>query len=193
MSHQLSLADLALLHPIAEREARRVCRIARLPAQEREDIRQDLLLDLLTRLPAFDPARGSLAAFATICFRHHGARLAERIRRERDRRHPAALDDSTAGEDGEEALTLADLIPESEGHAAWCGQPTDRIAALERRLDLGRAGTALDARDHPLCAALAEHTPHELGRHGPLPRSVLYRRIREMRLRLLAAGIAAAA
>ncbi|MBW8269992.1 sigma factor [Caldovatus aquaticus] len=192
MPHQLSLADLALLHPIAERAARRVCRIARLPAQEREDIRQDLLLDLLTRLPAFDPARGSLAAFATVCFRHRGIRLAARLRRERDGRHPASLDAPIAGADGEE-VSLAELIPESEGHAAWCGQPTDRIAALERRLDLGRAGAALDERDHPLCAALAEHTPHELGRRGPLPRSVLYRRIAEMRLRLFAAGIAAAA
>mgnify|MGYP001451786420 FL=1 len=102
MPHQLSLADLALLHPIAEREARRVCRIARLPAQEREDIRQDLLLDLLTRLPAFDPARGSLEAFATVCFRHRGIRLAARIRRERDGRHPASLDEPIAGADGEE-------------------------------------------------------------------------------------------
>ncbi len=67
------------------------------------------------------------------------------------------------------------------------------VAALERRLDLDRAGAVLDQRDHCICAALTQCTPHELGQQGLLPRSVLYRRIGEMRLRLLAAGIAVAA
>jgi hypothetical protein len=89
----------------------------------------------------------------------------------------------------EEPLTLADIIPESEGYAAWCGQNTNAVAALERRLDLDRASALLDERDHSICASLCHATPHEVGRQGPLPRSVLYRRIREMRLRLLIGGI----
>lgn len=192
MPQPLSLADLSRLHPIAAREARRVCRIAQMPAHEREDVQQEMLLDLLGRLAGFDPSRGSLEAFATVCFRHRGIRLAERFRRERAARDGRSLDDPLPGT-GEEHLTLAEVIPESEGYAAWCGQQTDAVAAVERRLDLDRASAALDGRDHPICAALVDHTPHELGRRGPLPRSVLYRRIAEMRLRLLAAGIAAAA
>jgi DNA-directed RNA polymerase specialized sigma24 family protein len=192
MPQPLSLADLSRLHPIAAREARRVCRIARMPAHEREDVQQEMLLDLLGRLDAFDPSRGSLEAFATVCFRHRGIRLAERFRRERAARDDRGLDDPLLGT-GEERLSLAEVIPESEGYPAWCGQQTDAVAAVERRLDLDRASAALDGRDHPICAALVEHTSHELGRHGPLPRSVLYHRIAEMRLRLLAAGIAAAA
>ena len=66
-----------LLH-IAQREARRVCRIARLPAHAADDIRQDMLLDLLGRIGAFDPQRGSLEAFATVCFRHRGSRVPRR-------------------------------------------------------------------------------------------------------------------
>lgn len=192
MPQPLSLADLSRLHPIAAREAHRVCRIARLPAHEREDVQQEMLLDLLGRLAAFDPSRGSLEAFATVCFRHRGIRLAERFRRERAARDDRGLDDPLPGT-CEEHLTLAEVIPESESYAAWCGQQTDAVAAVERRLDLDRASAALDGRDHPICAALVDQTPHELGRRGPLPRSVLYRRIAEMRLRLLAAGIAAAA
>ena len=78
-------------------------------------------------------------------------------------------------------------------YSAWCGQPTDDIAALERRLDLARAGEAIDESDHPLCAALTEHTPHELGAQRTMPRMRIYRRIREMRLRLLTAGLGSAA
>lgn len=192
MPQRLSLADLSRLHPIAAREARRVCRIARMPAHQREDVQQEMLLDLLVRLPSFDASRGSLEAFATVCFRHRGIRIAERERREQAARHEARLDqpvcDFGAG-GGEEHLTLADIIPEAEGYAAWCGQQTDAVAAAERRLDLDRASAALDGSDHPICAALAECTPHELARRGPLARSVLYRRLQEMRLRLFAAGL----
>lgn len=188
MSQPLSLADLSRLHPIAAQEARRVCRIARMPAHEQEDVQQEMLLDLLGRLGAFDPSRGSLEAFATVCFRHRGIRLAERFRRERGARAERGLDDPLTGT-GEEHLTLAEVIPESEGYAAWCGQQTDAVAAVERRLDLERASAALDGRDHSICAALAHCTPHDLARRGPLTRSVLYRRLQEIRLRLLAAGV----
>jgi RNA polymerase sigma-70 factor (ECF subfamily) len=191
MSHRLALADLDAVHSIARCQARRLCRTLGRPDHEREDIEQDMLLDLLTRLPSFDPARGTLAAFATVCFQHRASRLATRLRREQRERHAASLDDAVPGQ--EEALTLADIIPESAGYAAWCGQQTDAVAALERRLDLDRAGAIIDQRDHCICASLTQSTPHELGKQGPLPRSALYRRIGEMRLCLLAAGIVAAA
>jgi RNA polymerase sigma-70 factor (ECF subfamily) len=190
MPIQLSLADLDVVHPLAARYARRLCQTLGRPSHEREDFEQDMLLDLLTRLPGFDPARGTLAAFATVCFQHRASRLATRLRREMRERHAASLDDAVPGQ--EEDLTLADIIPESEGYAAWCGQQTNAFAALERRLDLERAGAVLDKRDHGICAQLTQCTPHELGQQGPLPRSVLYRRIGEMRLQLLAGGIATA-
>jgi RNA polymerase sigma-70 factor (ECF subfamily) len=191
VANQLSLADLDIISPIAKTQASRLRRAMGRPGHEQQDIEQDLLLDLISRLPSFDPARGSLPAFAMVCFQHRAARLAARFRREKRERHDATLDDAVPGQ--EEALTLADVIPESEGYAAWCGQNTNAVAALERRLDLDRASALLDERDHSICAALARATPHEVGREGLLPRSVLYRRIREMRLRLLAGGIASPA
>ena len=191
MPTQLSLADLDVVHPLAKRYARRLCRTLGRPSHEREDMEQDMLLDLLARLPGFDPARGTVAPFATVCSQHRASRLATRLRREKRERHEASLDDAVPGP--ADGLTLAYIIPESEGYAAWCGQQTDGVVALERRRGLGRAGAVLDQRDHSICAALTQCTPHELGQQGPLPRSVLYRRIREMRLRLLAGGIAVAA
>lgn len=182
--------DLDRVHRLATREARRLCRSLRLPLQEQEDVQQDLLVDFLARLRAFDPAKAELEAFAMVCFRHAGACIARRVQRERAGRHPAALDDVLPGSDG---LTLGDTIAEGDSYAAWCGQPTDAIATLERRLDLERAATTIDPGDHPLCAALSEHTPHEFGEQRTMPRMRIYRRIREMRLRLLAAGIRSAA
>lgn len=186
MARSPCFPDLAPIHRLAEHEARRLCRNLGLPAQEREDLRQDLLADFLARLPAFNPAKGALEAFARACFRHAAARIAHRVRRERANRHPLSLDDVLPGSDG---LTLGDTIGEADGYTAWCGQPTDAIATLERRLDLERAAAAIDPEDHALCAALSVHTPHEFGEQKTMPRARIYRRLRELRLRLLAAGI----
>jgi RNA polymerase sigma-70 factor (ECF subfamily) len=182
--------DLTPIYRLAEQEARRLCRGLGLPAQEREDVRQSLLTEFLARLPAFDPVKGALEAFARICFRHAAARFARRLQRERAGRHPLSLDDALPGGDG---LTLGDTLGEADGYAAWCGQPSDAFAALERRLDLERALGAIDPEDHPLCATLSHHTPHEFGEQRTMPRMRIYRRLREIRLRLLAAGIPSAA
>ncbi|MCC7495868.1 MAG: hypothetical protein IT204_26180 [Fimbriimonadaceae bacterium] len=193
-THALTFADLDRLRPILHREARRMMRIARLPAQEREDVEQDMLLDLITRLARFDPSRGTLEAFATLCFRHCGIRLAERLRRERERHHLTAFDDVVSQEgDPGGRLTLAETLPEADGLPAWWGKPCDAAAVVERRLDLNRAAAALDPRDRPLCAALSAASAHETVRASAHSRASFYRRIREVRLRLLAAGIASAA
>jgi RNA polymerase sigma-70 factor (ECF subfamily) len=121
MARSPCLPDLAPIYRLAEQEARRLCRGLGLPAQEREDLRQDLLTDFLARLPAFDPAKGALEAFARICFRHAATRIARRVQRERAGRHPLSLDDALPGGDG---LTLGDTLGEADGYAAWCGQAT---------------------------------------------------------------------
>ena len=190
MAHSPSLPDLAPIYRLATHETRALCRSLRLPAHEHDDIRQDLLVDFLTRLPNFDPGKAELGAFARVCFRHEAARIGRRVLRERAARHKLSLDDVLPGSDG---LTVADMIAEGDGYAAWCGQPTDAVASLERRLDLARATEAIDPEDHALCAALSEQTPHEFGEQRTMPRMRIYRRIREMRLRLLAAGIPSAA
>ena len=190
MAQSPRLPDLAPVHCLAAKEAKRLCRTLHLPEHEREDLRQDLLLDFLARLPAFNPTKADLPAFAMVCFRHAGSRIARRVTAERAARHPRSLDDALPNTEG---LTLGDTIAEAEGYGAWCGQSTDAIAALERRLDLDRAAGTIDPDDHPLCTALSTQTPHEFGETGTMPRARIYRRLREIRLSLLAAGIPSAA
>jgi len=184
--------ELPRLQLLAQREARRVCRIARLPNHEADDIRQDMLLDLLPRLSAFDPSRGSIDAFASVCFRHRGSRLAEQRARERRARHEADLDQPACVPNcdaTDEPLRLAETIPETEGYLAWCGHDTDAIGAVDQRLDFARACTVIDRRDYALCAALAADSAHEVARRSTMSRSTVYRRVHEIRMRLLAAGV----
>lgn len=196
MPSSLTLADLHQLRPILRRESRRSLRLACLPGHDREDVEQEMMLDLLARLGAFDPGRGGLEAFATVCFRHRGHRLVQEAQRDRRRRHLTGFDEVVGdggAARGDEALTLAEVLHEDAGLAAWWGQPTDAVAALERRLDLERAVPAIEPRDRPLCAALSAAPPSVAVTAAGTSRATAYRRIAEIRLRLLAAGIAAAA
>ena len=65
MQIELSPDDIETIIREADAAARRLRRKLCLPVCEREDLGQDLLVDLLRRLPAYDPARGSIGAFAT--------------------------------------------------------------------------------------------------------------------------------
>ena len=190
MSVPLSETDLLLLRHEAEVAAARIVRRLRLATHYREDLRQDLLLDLIARLKGFDPTRGSLGAFADKVIAHRAARLTHRLRRERNVFAPVSLDDPLPGA---EDATVGDTLAESCGYPAMMGQPSDRFAAVERRLDLDRALGTLRRSDLALCAMLVDHTPAELSQDGLGSRASLYRQLHELRLRLMTGGIPDAA
>ena len=183
----ISFAEFEPLHRMAERMARSLCRRLGLPVHEAEDFCQDLLTDFLARLPAFNAAQGELGAFALICFRHQVTLLAHRTHRLRALQHPVSLDDPMPG-----GGSVGASFAEADGYGAWMGQPTDAFAAVERRLDLERAASVLTDEDAPLCAALARGDT-DPAHHAGLSRTTAFRRVRELRLRLCAAGVTSGA
>lgn len=187
----ISASDLQLLLFEADAEARRLVRRLRLPRAEIGDIRQDLLVDLIARLPAFAPERGSLGAFAGLVLRNQATRIAAKIKRERAAfgAVPVSLDEEQPGRDGG---TRGELTAEEDGLSAWLGQPVDAFAAVEQRLDVERGLGTLDPRDGSLCAALAHTTIERLAAQGRGSRSTLYRRLENIRLALIAHGLEAA-
>ncbi|MDB5407742.1 MAG: hypothetical protein JWL84_2654 [Rhodospirillales bacterium] len=186
----LSNADLNHLRREADLAAARLVRRFRLPHHERDDLRQDLLLDLILRLKSFDPTRGSLGAFAGRIVAHRAARLAARIRRDRGMFAPVSLDDPTPDTEG---TTVGDATAECSGYLAMMGQPTEGFASADRRLDLDRALGTLRRSDLALCGRLTHRTPTELSEEGLGSRANLYRWVHEIRLRLMTAGLSTAA
>ena len=175
-----------LIHE-SEAEARRLGRRLRLPSHDREDLRQELLTDLIARLPAFDPLRGSIGSFAGIVLRHKASRIANLVRRERALfgEAPISLDELLPGQEG----TRAQVVSEAEGYSAWLGQPTDKFQQVERRLAVASGVAALDEPDCRVCLALTSTTVEELAASGFAARSTLYRQLGRIRLDLLANGI----
>ncbi len=188
MPAQISSADLQILLHEADATARRLRRRLRLSPDDLADLRQDLLVDALARLRSFDPACGSLGAFAGIVMANRAARIASRTRRERWL-YGVSLDEPIPGAEG---TCRGDLVAEEDGLSALHGQPVDAFTEVERRIDVERGLAHLVPADGALCAALSHTTVERLAAAGRGARSSLYRRVAGIRLSLMATGLRAA-
>lgn len=189
MHPPISEPELVTILDEADAAAARLRRQLRLPRTDLDDLRQELLLDLIRRLPAFDASRGSIGAFAGIVLRNQASRVAARVAHERRAIGGRLLSlDEPAGD----GTTLGDRLGEADGLSAWHGHCVALEAAIDARLDLARALGALHAHDRRLCAAVTQCPVRVLAERGLGSRATLYRRLRELRCALAAHGARAA-
>jgi len=134
--------------------ARRLVRSLQLCPDEWDDCRQDLLLDLLRRIQAFDPDRGSFGAFVGTVVAHQVTRLARRLRRRMTFQSSIPVDENEIG-----AITAR-----LEGNTACVveDRSADHLALIDLRIDLVRALEGLRPDERQLCAKLANRRgrPH---------------------------------
>lgn len=187
MRIELSPDDIETIIHEADVAAQRLRRKLCMPVCEREDLGHDLLVDLLRRLPAFDPARGSIGAFANIILRNQSSRIA--IRHHQQRRAQGgtilSLEVPLAGETEPVGATLT----EADGLAAWHGQDRTALDDCDDRHALETALARLPAEDRRFCAALAHRPVTALAAEGFGSRSALYRRLANLRHVLTAHGL----
>ena len=188
MPPPISPTDLTTLTFESDRAARRLCRKLALPAADIDDLRQDLLIDLICRLPGFDPHRGSIGAFAAIILRNQCARIAMRHHRQRRAQGGAVLSLDAPAAGGTEPL--GHVLTEGDGLAAWHGQDCSVTDDAEARHDLARALADLPEDMLRLCSALGTCAAADLARREGISRSALYRRIARLRLELAMRGFA---
>lgn len=159
---------LAVAMNAANRRAGRLARQVRDPARDRDDHRQDILLDLLQRAHRFDPVRGSWGAFVTVVTRHAALSLLERHIR-------------SVGIEN----TSADYIADPAGHVEATTLLSIDMNSARRRLPPS-LGEMLDA-------IAEEGSVTGAQRGGAQPAASFYRALRQLRLRLIAAGLRPAA
>jgi DNA-directed RNA polymerase specialized sigma24 family protein len=172
---------LRVMMAAAAYHARKVARTMRLSDVDREDVEQDILLVLLERRRFFDPARGAWSSFADRVARQAAQGVADGIGAERRIRGGSL--DQPAGDDGR--TTLGELIeadhlqsPDPEQgiqlsltFARFVAELPDELA-LVARLSLLEDGDLAEAQ-----------------RRSGLSTSEFYRRLREVRYRLVCLGI----
>lgn len=187
MQIELSPDDIETIIREADTAARRLRRRLQLQTCDREDLGQDLLVDLLRRLPVYDPSRGSIGAFANIVLRNQSSRIA--IRHHQQRRAQGgtilSLEVPLAGETDPVGATLT----EADGLAAWHGQDRTALDDCDDRHALETALAQLAAEDRRLCVALSHRPVAALVAEGFGSRSALYRRLANLRHVLTAHGL----
>ena len=188
MHPPISRHHLACILDEADVAARRLHRRLCQPAADLDDLRQDLLIDLICRLPAFDASRGSIGAFAGIVLRNQSSRIALKHHRDRCARGGALVSlDAPFGPSATD--TLGETLSQSDGLAAWHGQDCDHLARTDLRHDLARVLGQLAPAARLFCAALGQGPLRNLVAQGVGSRSALYRRTGELRFDLTARGL----
>ena len=187
MHPPITPADLSTLIAEADTAARRLRRKLVLHAADHDDLRQDLLVDLICRLPGFDARRGSIGAFANIVLRNQSSRIAMRHPRQRRAQGGSllSLEVPLAGT----REPVGDTLTEDDGLAAWHGQTCCAAAVTELHHALQAALARLPAEDRRFCAAVAHRPVTALAAEGFGSRSALYRRLADLRHVLTVHGL----
>jgi hypothetical protein len=184
-NRELDARDLGVMRATASAHARKLSRSFRLSLDEQNDVEQDILVTLLERWHYFDNARGSNIAFAIRIARQALHAIAGRIIADRE---IEALDIDFAQDvdvpSGEvEALTIADTLPDDAA-------PTD--AMILDAFALGRFLEGLP-QDYALVAQAIREQDGDLAeaqRLSALSTTEFYRRLRELRYRLVCLELA---
>jgi RNA polymerase sigma-70 factor (ECF subfamily) len=150
---------------------------------DRDDLEQELRVDLMRRLGKFNPAKAKLSTFTARVVEHCIATIIEaRKAAKRDYREcdcsfnePLTFED---GDDGELGDTIAcetymrRLSPASAGH----------VTRRDMSIDVASVLALLPQEQQRLCALLREHTVLEISDICQIPRGTIYDRIKEIRI-----------
>lgn len=173
----------------AEFKARQVVR--RVPALgEMEDVQQDLIEDVLRRLPKFDDDRASVKTFICRIINHKIADLLKR--------HEAAcrgngdakesLDDWVRDETGTWVRRAA-TFEESRSRAHLGVAPRSDHEQRELEVDLASVMASLPPEQRDVCTMLRTKTPSEIARETGMSRSAIYKHIAAIRMAFNKAGL----
>lgn len=160
-----------------------------LSSADREDLQQEVMLDLLESAGQFDPNKGSAGTFTGVLSQHRASEFLKRLTKDRSRLSfcsGCAANESES--DDLDALAITDsVVPQ------W-GEITDRYEEIHATHDLDQALSRMDDEQRTLIALLVEHqdVPSACEVSG-LSSATFYRRLADLKMHLRMFGLKAAA
>lgn len=171
---------------------KRICTVVRVKAvelarrpefasHEREDLEQELMLEVMLSLSAHDAAKAALKTYVERIVEHKGVRL---IQERWAQKRKGLLSNVSLEllleqmEDEEEALGQSAIDPDPEPQVV-IGLRVDLKAALER----------MPALDRVMFRLLCDYSPAEVARYLDLPRTTVHEAIKRIRKHLLESGL----
>ena len=171
-------------------QARQLARTRVFRTTDVEDLEQDLMLDLLRRLPSFDPSKASRNTFIARVVENHAATLITAAMAEKRGaaiKHESLYD--PVRQDVDEPSTLVEML--STDDSLWDVAGLGWDEAIELRRALCRAMDDLPPHLVCLCGRLTTCTVTEVARDTGMSRPSVYDAIAKVRSTLIKAGIRA--
>lgn len=177
---------------IIRHKARQLVGSAGFVAADRHDLEQELAVDLLRRLPRFDPALAKRETFIARIVEHQVATLVESQKAGvRDYRCCAgSLDDRRPDDEGETSETPPALDNDEYRRETVARSRRDEELG-ELRRDLNKVLAELPTDLQSLCLRLLTSTVSDVSRETGVPRGTVYEAIGKLRTRFERAGLAA--
>ena len=177
---------------IIKHKARQLVGSAGFVAADRHDLEQELAVDLLRRLPRFDPTLAKRETFIARIVEHQVATLVESQKAGlRDYRCCAgSLDERPPDEEGETSETPPALDNDEYRRETVARSRRDKELG-ELRRDLNKVLAELPTDLRSLCLRLLTSTVSDVSRETGVPRGTVYEAIGKLRTRFERAGLAA--
>ena len=156
---------------------------------DREDLEQELMIDLLQRMRHFNPAKAKKSTFmARIVERHIATLLEARHARCRDWRMCRMSLNTPHENDRGDTREMMDRV-DSEGTLRPC-QPDTRESEINNlRMDVARVLDTLPEDLRDLCERLRESNMAEIARETGVARTTLYDKLTRIRAAFRKAGL----
>ena len=163
-------------------KARRLVGQAGFTPSDREDLEQEMVLDLLRRLPKYNPERAKLNTFIARVVEHKIASLIEAQKAgTRDYRRWACSLNERFEDDVGRSVERVDTI-DQEDYLLRTGaqsRPTEELSSLA--VDVATIIDALPPELRELCRRLKAETVSEISRDTGVPRGTIYESIKKLR------------
>ena len=187
--------DYAGLDPYAvkliKHKARRLVGSAGFVEADQPDLEQDLVVDLLQRLPRFNPALAKIETFINRLVEHHVATIIEAQKAElRDyRRRAGSLDEQRESEAGD-AADVPPVLDSKEYRRETLSSARSDEELRDLRIDLSKTIGELPDDLRSLCDRLQTAPVNHISRETGVPRGTVYGGIARLRAQFERAGLA---
>jgi RNA polymerase sigma-70 factor (ECF subfamily) len=173
-------------------KARQLVGRAGLVAADRDDLEQDMVMDLLRRLPRFDPAKAKRETFIARIVEHRVATIIETQKAGlRDYRCNAGSLDERRADEGGGTGDMPPVLDQDSYRRETLEAARQDEDLRDLRRDMAMVVEDLPSDLRELCRRLLTSTVSEVSRETGVPRGTIYESVQKLRSRFEKAGLAA--